>query len=62
MVLDDKVVVITGGAQGLGLATALRLAQRPHIALIDMSPHQLAEAKDATESAERRFPCGNATF
>ena len=52
MVLDDKVVVVTGGAQGLGLATALRLApKRPDIALIDMSPHQLAEAKDATESA-----------
>ena len=28
MVLDDKVVVITGGAQGLGLATALRLAPK----------------------------------
>ena len=52
MVLDDKVIVITGGAQGLGLATALRLApKRPHIALIDMSPHQLAKAKDSTESA-----------
>tara|TARA_B100000900_G_scaffold411181_1_gene430384 strand:+ start:482 stop:1243 length:762 start_codon:yes stop_codon:yes gene_type:complete len=52
MVLDDKVIVITGGAQGLGLATAIRLApKRPHIALIDMSRHKLAEAKDATESA-----------
>ncbi|HBX25926.1 MAG TPA: short chain dehydrogenase, partial [Gammaproteobacteria bacterium] len=52
MVLDDKVIVITGGAQGLGLATALRLApKRPHIALIDMSQHKLAEAKNATESA-----------
>tara|TARA_Y200000002_G_scaffold261572_1_gene217114 strand:+ start:673 stop:1434 length:762 start_codon:yes stop_codon:yes gene_type:complete len=52
MVLDDKVVVITGGAQGLGLATAIRLApKKAHIALIDMNPHQLAEAKDAIESA-----------
>ncbi|MBH95906.1 MAG: 3-oxoacyl-ACP reductase [Gammaproteobacteria bacterium] len=52
MVLDDKVIVITGGAQGLGLATAIRLApKRPHIALIDMSQHKLAEAKNATESA-----------
>ena len=52
MVLADKVVVITGGAQGLGLATAIRLApKKAHIALIDMNPHQLAEAKDAIESA-----------
>ena len=52
MVLDDKVVVITGGAQGLGLATAIRLApKKAHIALIDMNRHQLAEAKDVIESA-----------
>ena len=45
MVLDDKVVVITGGAKGLGLATAIRLApKKAHIALIDMNRHQLAEA------------------
>lgn len=51
MVLDDKVVVITGGAQGLGLATAIRLApKKAHIALIDMNLHQLGEAKDAIES------------
>ena len=51
MVLDDKVVVITGGAQGLGLATALLLVpKKPHIALIDMNPHQLAEAREAIKS------------
>ena len=52
MVLDEKVVVITGGAQGLGLATAIRLApKKAHIALIDMNRHQLAEAKDVIETA-----------
>ena len=52
MVLDDKVVVITGGAQGLGLATAIRLApKKAHIALIDTNRHQLAEAKDVIKSA-----------
>ena len=52
MVLDNKVVVITGGAQGLGLATALLLVpKKPHIALIDMNPHQLAEAREAIKSA-----------
>ncbi|MBU25728.1 MAG: 3-oxoacyl-ACP reductase [Gammaproteobacteria bacterium] len=52
MDLDDKVVVITGGAQGLGLATAIRLAgKKPRIVLIDTNPHQLAEARQVVEAA-----------
>ena len=63
MVLDDKVVVITGGAQGLGLATAIQLApKKAHIALIDMNRYQLAEAKDVIESAGTAVPLGYATF
>ena len=46
MHLNGKVIVITGGAQGLGLATALRLApKQPNIALIDTNTKTLAEAK-----------------
>ena len=52
MDLDDKVVVITGGAQGLGLATAIRLAgKKPRIVLVDINPRQLAEARQVVEAA-----------
>ncbi|MGB1966922.1 MAG: SDR family oxidoreductase, partial [Litorivicinaceae bacterium] len=50
--LNGKVIVITGGAQGLGLATALRLSpKQPHIALIDTNTKTLAEAKQLIEDA-----------
>ena len=52
MDLNGKVIVITGGAQGLGLATALRLSPKePHIALIDTNTETLAEAKQLIEDA-----------
>jgi len=52
MDLNGKVVVITGGAQGLGCAMALRLApKKPHIALIDTNEDSLAEAKALIERA-----------
>ena len=52
MHLNGKVIVITGGAQGLGLATALRLSpKQPHIALIDTNTKTLAEAKQLIEDA-----------
>ena len=52
MHLNGKVIVITGGAQGLGLATALRLApKQPNIALIDTNTKTLAEAKQLIEAA-----------
>ena len=52
MHLNGKVIVITGGAQGLGLATALRLApKQPNIALIDTNTETLAEAKQLIEDA-----------
>ncbi|MEL0215737.1 MAG: SDR family oxidoreductase, partial [Burkholderiaceae bacterium] len=52
MDLNGKVIVITGGAQGLGLATALRLSpKQPHIALIDTNTETMAEAKQLIEDA-----------
>jgi len=52
MDLNGKVIVVTGGAQGLGLATALRLSpKQPHIALIDTNTETLAEAKQLIEDA-----------
>ena len=50
MDLNGKVIVITGGAQGLGCAMALRLApKKPQIALIDVNADNLAEAKQLIE-------------
>ena len=52
MDLNGKVIVITGGAQGLGLATALHLSpKQPHIALIDTNTETLAKAKQLIEDA-----------
>mgnify|MGYP005845083891 FL=1 len=46
MNLKDKTVVITGGAQGLGLEMArMCAAEGAKLALLDMNPEQLAAAK-----------------
>ncbi|WP_235042170.1 SDR family oxidoreductase [Vreelandella profundi] len=45
MVVTDKVIAITGGARGLGYATALRLGkQGARVALLDMSSEALDQA------------------
>lgn len=45
MVITDKVIAITGGARGLGYATALRLGkQGARVALLDMSGEALDHA------------------
>ena len=46
MILKDKTIVITGGAQGLGLEMArMCAAEGAKLALVDMNPEQLAAAK-----------------
>lgn len=51
MKIQDTVIAITGGAQGLGAATALSLAQKgANIALIDMHQERLNETQKACES------------
>jgi len=46
MKIQDAVIAITGGAQGLGKEMALGLAKKgANIALIDMNPERLTEAK-----------------
>jgi 3-oxoacyl-[acyl-carrier protein] reductase len=45
MQLQDKVVVITGGARGIGRAVALAVAERgAHVALLDLDATALAKA------------------
>lgn len=45
MDLKDKVIVVTGGAQGLGRAMAVELAKKgAHLALVDLSQEKLDEA------------------
>jgi 3-oxoacyl-[acyl-carrier protein] reductase len=52
MNLKDKVVIVTGGAQGLGLAMALGLASRgTRLALVDVNPERLDEAVNACNEA-----------
>ncbi|RUO44382.1 3-oxoacyl-ACP reductase [Aliidiomarina taiwanensis] len=52
MQISDSVIVITGGAQGLGRAMAENFAgQGASLALLDMNTEQLNEAKRACESA-----------
>lgn len=51
MKIQDSVIAITGGAQGLGAAMALSLAQKgAHIALIDMNQDRLNDTKTACEA------------
>lgn len=46
MILKNKTIVITGGAQGLGLEMArMCAAEGARLALLDMNPEQLAAAK-----------------
>lgn len=50
MNLDNKVIAITGGAQGLGLAMARAIGERGgKIALIDINPEVLDKAVDALD-------------
>ena len=50
MDITDKVIVITGAAQGLGRAMAIRLAPKnPKLALIDKNKNALAETKALCE-------------
>lgn len=54
MDLNNKVIAITGGAQGLGLSMAQALAAAgAHIALIDMNEEKLGEAVTTIESMGR---------
>ncbi|HAV16537.1 MAG TPA: diacetyl reductase, partial [Acinetobacter nosocomialis] len=58
--LKNKVVLVTGAAQGIGRGIALRLAQEgAHIALVDMKQDRLndvqqeIQALDVNRSEER---------
>ena len=42
---DTDVLVITGGAGGMGLACAWALADRGHLLLVDVDERQLEEAR-----------------
>ncbi|MEK9927537.1 MAG: SDR family NAD(P)-dependent oxidoreductase, partial [Halieaceae bacterium] len=51
MELRDKVVVVTGGAQGLGLAMAKGLAEKgAKLALLDVNEESLAAAAESLAS------------
>jgi 3-oxoacyl-[acyl-carrier protein] reductase len=48
MELENRTIVITGAARGLGAAMARRLARhRPHLALVDLTADSLAECAAA---------------
>ncbi len=52
MDLQDKTIVITGAARGLGAAMARRLARhRPKLALVDLTAESLTDAATACRSA-----------
>jgi len=50
--LRDRTSIITGGAGGIGLATALRLARAGSpVALVDLDPQRVREATETVETA-----------
>ncbi len=52
MQLQDKVIIITGGGQGLGRAMAEHLAARgARLALVDLNQERLDEAVAACKAA-----------
>ncbi|EIK53113.1 3-ketoacyl-(acyl-carrier-protein) reductase [Stutzerimonas stutzeri TS44] len=52
MQLQDKVIIITGGGQGLGRAMAEHLAGKgARLALVDLNPERLVEAVAACKAA-----------
>ncbi|NBS11497.1 MAG: SDR family oxidoreductase [Gammaproteobacteria bacterium] len=58
MDLQNKVIAITGGGQGLGRAMAVRLAtQGAQLALIDMNVEKLEETKALCEAAGGGAQC-----
>jgi len=53
--LENKVAIVTGGARGIGLATATRFAREgAKVLLVDRSENALREAVDALD-ADRDF-------
>ena len=53
--LQDRVAVITGGASGIGRATAIRFAEEgAHIAVADLNPERGAETVAAVKALGRR--------
>lgn len=62
MNLQDKTIVITGGARGLGAAMAKRLAkQGSNLALVDLEEDALAAIQTECEEAGAKKVCGYKT-
>jgi NAD(P)-dependent dehydrogenase (short-subunit alcohol dehydrogenase family) len=52
MRFDDHVCIVTGGASGIGLATARRLgSEGARVALVDLDPERAAQAADTVRAA-----------
>lgn len=55
MRLHDRVAIVTGAAQGIGAATALRLAEEgAHLAICDLNQQGLAQVTDQVQALGRR--------
>lgn len=58
MDLKDKLVIVTGGAQGLGFAMAKRLAEQgARLALVDMNAEALDKACDDLPTEAKGYVC-----